>query len=98
MTPQEVVAEIGSRLKSRRLSLRMTQVDLAERAGLNVGTVKNLEAKTGTCSLETVVRASVPLGLVEHFEPLFVVKPRSIAQMQQIAEAPRRRARRKRRQ
>lgn len=98
MSPQEITAEIGSRLKGRRLSLRMTQVDLAERAGLNVGTVKNLEARTGTCTLETVVRASAPLGLVEHFESLFMVKPKSIAQMEQIAQAPRQRARRRRRQ
>ena len=98
MSAQEVTAEIGSRLRSRRLSLRMTQVELAERAGLNVGTVKNLEAKTGTCTLETVVRASVALGLVEHFESLFLVRPKSIAQMEQIAEAPRQRARRRRRQ
>lgn len=97
MSAGEIAAEMGSRLKSRRLSLRMTQVELAERAGLNVGTVKNLEAKTGTCALDTVVRASVPLGLVEHFESLFLVKPKSIAQMEQVATAPRQRARRKRR-
>jgi len=97
MTPREVAAQVGSRLKARRLSLRMSQAELADRAGLSVGTVKNLEAKTGACSLDTVVRASVALGLVEHFEPLFLVTPKSIAQMEQIAEAPRQRARRKRR-
>lgn len=96
MSPQEISAEIGSRLKSRRLSLRMTQAELADRTGLSVGSVKNLEAKTATCTLDIVVRASLALGLVEHFEPLFVVRPKSIAQMEQIAEAPRQRARRKR--
>lgn len=96
MSAPEVTTEIGSRLKGRRLSLRMTQAELAARAGINVGTVKNLEAKAGTCTLETVVRASIPLGLVEHFESLFVVRPKSIAQMEQMAQAPRQRARRRR--
>ena len=98
MSPQEIATQVGARLKSRRLSLRMPQAELAERAGLSVGTVKNLEAKTGTCTLDTMIRASIALGLVEHFESLFVVRPKSIAQMEQIAEAPRQRAGRKRRQ
>ena len=97
MAPGEISTELGSRLKTRRLSLRMTQQELAQRAGLNVGTVKNLESKTGACTLDTVIRVSVALGLAAHFEPLFEQKPRSIAQMEQIAEAPRLRARRSRR-
>jgi transcriptional regulator with XRE-family HTH domain len=98
MSPKEIVVELGSRLKSRRLSLRVTQEELAQRAGLNVGTIKNLEAKTGACTLDTVVRASVALGLADHFEQIFIVKPKSIAQMEQIAQAPKLRARRSRRQ
>jgi transcriptional regulator with XRE-family HTH domain len=98
MSPGELAAELGSRLKARRLSLRVTQEELAERAGLSVGTVKNLEAKAGASALDTVIRVSIALGLADHFEPLFVVKPRSIAQMEQLAEAPRQRARRSRRQ
>jgi len=98
MAPKEVAAELGSRLKKRRLSLRVTQEELAQRSGLNVGTIKNLEAKTGACTLDTVIRACVALDLGGHFERLFVVKPKSIAQMEQVAEAPRLRARRSRRQ
>jgi transcriptional regulator with XRE-family HTH domain len=97
MTPGEVTAELGSRLKARRLSLRMTQEELARRAGLNVGTVKNLEAKAGACMLDTVVRLSLALGLADQFENLFEQKPKSIAQMERVAAAPSQRARRSRR-
>jgi transcriptional regulator with XRE-family HTH domain len=85
---------MGSRLRSRRLSLRMTQDELAGRAGLNINTIRNLEAKTGACTLDTIIRASVALGLVDNFEQLFGAKPKSIAQMEQAAQAPGQRARR----
>jgi transcriptional regulator with XRE-family HTH domain len=55
-------ARPGARLKRRRLSLRMTQEELAKRAGLNVGTVKNLEAKTRGCKLDTLIRIAGVLG------------------------------------
>ncbi|MEA3196135.1 MAG: hypothetical protein QOF32_187 [Gammaproteobacteria bacterium] len=96
MSSEEVSAELGSRLKRRRLSLRMTQRELAQRASLSVNTISNLETKTGACTLDTIIRASIALGLVNHFEPLFATTPTSIAQMEQVAEAPRLRARRSR--
>ena len=42
-TSDEVTAELGLRLKAVRLSQSLTQADLAERAGVSVGTVKSLE-------------------------------------------------------
>ena len=39
----EITAELGLRLKAVRLSQSLTQADLAERAGVSVGTVKSLE-------------------------------------------------------
>jgi transcriptional regulator with XRE-family HTH domain len=94
MSPAELSGEIGARLKKRRLVLRMTQQELAKRTGLNVGTVKNLEAKSATCTLDTLIRIAGVLGLTDQFETLFVVSPKSIAQMEQAATAPRLRARR----
>ena len=96
MSAAELAAELGARLKRRRLALRMTQEELAQRSGLNVGTVKNLEAKTGSCTLDTLIRIASVLGVAEQFETLFVVNPKSIAQMEQAATAPRLRARRSR--
>jgi|SRR5665213_2670175 len=95
MSSAEISAELGNRLKSRRLALRMTQKELAERTGLNVGTVKNIEAKTAGCTLDTLLRIASVLGLADQFETLFVARPRSIAQMEEVATAPRLRARRR---
>lgn len=96
MSSGEIAAELGARLRAQRLQLRLTQQELAERADLNVGTVKNLEAKAGASTLDSIIRIVQALGLASHFEPLFVVKAMSIAQMTQAAAAPRQRARRKR--
>jgi hypothetical protein len=59
-----------------------------------VGTVKNLESKSAGCTLDTLIRTASVLGLTDQFETLFVVPPKSIAQMEQVATAPRLRARR----
>lgn len=98
MSPAEVSAELGSRLKSRRLALRMTQEELAARTDLNVGTIKNLEAKAAGSTLGTLIRIASVLGVSDQFETLFVVRPMSISQMEQVATAPRMRARRSRHQ
>jgi hypothetical protein len=76
----------------------MTQKEIGERAGINVGTVKNLETRTGACTLDTLIRAVRVLGFADHFAELFTSKTQSIAQMEQAAGAPRLRARRSLRQ
>jgi DNA-binding XRE family transcriptional regulator len=98
MSPVEISTALGGRLKRRRLSLRMTQDELARRAGLNINTIRNLEAKTGASALDTILRVSIALGLVDNFDKLFDAKPKSIAQMEEAAEAPRLRSRQSRRQ
>lgn len=96
MSSAEIAAELGARLRRRRLQLRITQQELAARAGVSVGTVKNLETKSSASALDTVIRVGQALGLAEHFDPLFAIQAKSIAQMARTAEAPRKRARRKR--
>jgi transcriptional regulator with XRE-family HTH domain len=98
MSPAEISIELGYRLKSRRLALRMTQKELAARTDLNVGTIKNLEAKTAGSTLDTLIRIAGVLGVSDQFETLFLEKPKSISQMEQVATAPRVRARRSRHQ
>jgi transcriptional regulator with XRE-family HTH domain len=91
-TSSEVCAEIGARLRAQRLAQRLTQHELAVRAGVNVGTVKNLEKKIMTASLESIVRVALVLGLADHLQPLFVLQTKSIAQMEQAEHAKRLRA------
>jgi transcriptional regulator with XRE-family HTH domain len=71
--PDEVVALICSRLRHERLALKMTQSDVAARAGISSGTLSNLESGRGV-ALESVVRVATVLGRVNELEALF--KPR----------------------
>ncbi len=93
----ELCAELGSRLRSQRLALRIPQAELAKRAGLNVNTIRNVEARAGTASLDSIVRFALALGLADQFQPLFGWQLKSIAQMERAQSAPRQRARPRRR-
>ena len=61
------------------------------RAGLSIGTVKNIENK-GQSSIESVVRLGLALGLADHFQELFNLQVKSIAQMDQVEQSKRIRA------
>ena len=93
-TINEITAELGLRLKAVRLSQSLTQADLADRAGVSVGTVKALE-KTGQSSVASLARVVQALGLTDQLQSLFVLKVQSIAEMEQAQLATRQRAPRK---
>jgi len=93
-TSDQITAELGLRLKAVRLSQSLSQADLAERAGVSVGTVKAIE-KTGQSSLASLVRVVQALGLSDQLQALFVLKVQSIAEMEQAQRAKRQRAPRK---
>ena len=90
-TYEEIGKELGARLKAQRLMQRFTQGDLAARAGVSPGTVKNLENK-GQSSMESAVRIVLALGLSEHLQELFKLQVKSIAQMEQAEQSHRLRA------
>ena len=93
-TSDEITAALGLRLKAVRLSQSLTQADLAERAGISVGTVKALE-RTGQSSVASLVRVVQALGLTDQLQSLFVLQVQSIAAMEQAQRAKRQRAPRK---
>lgn len=95
-TAEEVCKQLGQRLKQQRLSQNICQADLAARAGVSTGTIKNLERK-GQCSLDTLAHIVMALGLGTDLEALFQLKVHSIAQMEQAATAVRPRASRRKR-
>ena len=90
----DVCKALGSRLKAQRIAQSITQDELAARAGISVGTVKNLESK-GQSSIESFVRLALTLGLADDLQALFKLKISSIAQMEQAEQARRVRAPRK---
>lgn len=60
LSPQEVAADLGSRLKSRRLARNLTQDGLATRSAVPLGTLKKFE-NSGSISLVSFVRLVVAL-------------------------------------
>ena len=88
---REIRAEFGQRLRAQRLVKGITQAELAERAALSLSTVKLFESR-GQCTLENFVRMVIGLGLVDELQPLFALKSKSIAQMEQAEQALRVRA------
>jgi len=95
-TSAEICAELGKRLRAQRLAQNLTHAELAERSGLHRHTVENVETKTHTASLESVVKVATRLGITSDLENLFVLQIQSIAQMEQAEQATRQRARHKR--
>lgn len=61
LTPQEMEAELGTKLKALRLSKNLEQKLLAERAGVSVRALRNLEAGQGS-TLKTLVCVLRALG------------------------------------
>ncbi len=71
--PSEIVKLLFERLRKERLSLQMTQADVAARAGIGVNTVSNLEAGRSV-AFENVVRVAMVLGRIQELEALFKPK------------------------
>ena len=65
MTNQEVLSEMGRRLREYRLGQDLTAESLATRAGLSVTTILNAE-KGKNPTLETVVKILRNLGRLEN--------------------------------
>lgn len=61
LPPPDIAAELGVRLRERRLALDLTQVGLAERSGVPVRTLRKFES-TGQISLVSFIRLAMTLG------------------------------------
>lgn len=55
-------------MKKRRKALRITQLDLAEIAGVGLATVKDIERGKGNPSLATVEKIMLVLGMEIRYE------------------------------
>lgn len=89
MRPSEVVHELGTRLQQQRLRQNLTQAELAQRVGISVPTVSNLENGKNT-SLETFVAVVFALGLQQELQELFSKRTMTIAQLEQLYAEPKR--------
>lgn len=92
LTHQEICRELGQRCRRLRLQANLSQLELAERAGASLSSMRRLEA-SGQATLELLVRVAQALHLVNHLESLLVLPVLSIADAErEVATTKRQRA------
>ncbi len=68
-TPETIMAELGQRIAHRRISLGITQAEIAAQAGVGKRTVVRIEAGEDT-QVTTLIRLLRVLDLTEQLEQL----------------------------
>lgn len=71
---RDTLRDLGRRARELRLLRNVQQAELARRAGIGVATLQRFE-KTGTASLETVLRIATALHAEQAFDKLFEAPP-----------------------
>lgn len=90
LSRQAICALLGQRAKRLRLAQNVSQKELAARAGLSFGTVRNLEAGK-SISLEHFVGILEALGRIADLENVLAYEPSlSIQQLEKLEQAGRR--------
>lgn len=93
LTPEEIEADIGDKLRTLRLARNLDQATLAGRAGISLSALKTLEAGRGS-KLHTLVRVVRALGRQDWFASIAPVASINPLTMTHGAR-PRQRARRR---
>ena len=88
-TTGELALAIGRRLRDQRLAQNVTLKELAKRSGLSVGALRKMEIE-GKTTLYSLIRVVQALGLESDLAHLFELKQRSIAEMEEAAQAAQR--------
>lgn len=86
LTQTEICAELGQRCKRLRLQANLSQLELAQRSGASLSSIRRLEA-SGQATLELLVRVTQALHQVRQLEHLLVVPVLSIADAERMAAA-----------
>lgn len=67
LTNQEILKELGTRVRSRRIHKRLTQEDLAGSSGININTVRSLEYGEPV-TIENFIKVLRALKLLDQLE------------------------------
>ena len=97
-TTDEWEAVIGAEVRAARIAANVDQSELAKRADVSLGAVKNLEVGRGS-SLKTLVRVVRALGRADWLDslaPPITVSPLSMLSSRRPASLPRQRVSRRR--
>lgn len=69
-TSTELCSGLASRVKQRRLEMKLTQAGLCKRAGINLSSYRRFE-RTGKLALDSLARLSIIFDRIEEFDALF---------------------------
>lgn len=89
LTYSEICRELGLRCRHLRLQANLSQLELAERAGASLSSIRRLESR-GQATLELLVRVVQALQLGSHLENLLVLPVLSIADAERDASVAKR--------
>ena len=89
-TADDVIEEIKTALKRKRLELNLSQSTLAERSGVSLSTIKRFE-RTGKASLKILLELAHVLGYLTEIRivfinPMFSLKQREVLSL--LSEHP----------
>ncbi len=68
----EMSQHLAKQVRSKRLSLNLTQQSLSNHAGISFSVLKKFE-RTGKISLESLLKIAIALGSLEEFTNLFTL-------------------------
>ncbi len=69
-TSFDIVNEVAARVRARRKERRLTQAQLAEKAGMSLASYKRFE-QTGQVSFQSLASVAIALDCEECFDALF---------------------------
>lgn len=72
-TPYEIKHSLKSRVRMRRKEQKLSQVALAKKADVSLGSLKRFES-TGEISISSLIKISFALGYEDDFDLLFAQK------------------------
>ncbi len=69
-TPTEIIKNLVLKIQDRRKKLKISQVELAQKSGVSLGSVKRFESKY-QISLSSLIKIAIALDLDKDFDNLF---------------------------
>ncbi len=72
-SPKDIAKEFVEKIKHQRKMLKITQVQLAKKSGVSLGSIKRFESKY-EISLNSLIKILIALNLEKDFENLFTQK------------------------
>ena len=72
-TPTEIIKNLVLKIQDRRKKLKISQVELAQKSGVSLGSIKRFESKY-EISLSSLIKIAIALDLDKDFDNLFSQK------------------------